>query len=93
MKPWSVCLNSIARPALYSGQQWFALIFSVVCLGIDTRAIYLSWFEMEPHVGILRVHTSASSPAMLLTEGALLIAGLGLVWFAFSKSSNPVPSF
>jgi len=84
MTRWKLCVTRIAQPALYTREQWLALILSVVCLAIDGRAIYQTWAEAETPEGLLS-HSSASSPVMWMTEVALIIAGLGLLWFAFSR--------
>ncbi|WP_263383603.1 hypothetical protein [Granulicella arctica] len=84
MSRLGTCISTIARPALYTREQWIALILSLLCFAIDACAIYQSLAEMQLPDGLLR-HRSPASPAMLMTEAALIVAGFGLLWFAFSR--------
>ena len=79
-----MCVSRIAQPVLYTREQWLALVLSLLCVGIDCCAIYQSWAEFQMPDGLLR-RRSPASPVMWITEAALMVAGFGLLWFAFSK--------
>lgn len=67
------CLHCIARPRLYTIEQWYALILSVVCFSIGLwgacTASPVSQKQAWPFYSL---------------EVALAFAVLALLWFAFS---------
>lgn len=77
MSEVSDCLCCIARPRYYVAEQWFALALSVACLSIDVwgavTAIKVGW---------------RGPLEFWLTEFALALAALSLLWFASSKYSR-----
>lgn len=75
MTELSTCLSCIASPRRYSQEQWFALALSVVCMGVDGWSIYRTAPIM-----------SQLPPVAWITETALAVAVVGLVWFAFTKN-------
>jgi hypothetical protein len=79
------CIHCIARPDLYSIEQWFALAFSVICLAADIFAIFLTAGGSTFSFGSLSVNTSGHEAVLWTAEVLLVIAVLCLLSFAFSR--------
>lgn len=92
MGGWNDHLHRVARPKLYSLEQWLAAAFSAACLGVDGWAA-----ARTPRVPqSLAGYHSWEGPAFLagfwILVALLAVAALSLLVFAFSKPSAGVTS-
>ena len=83
------CLNGLSRPRHYSGEQWFALLLSLVCLCADGWAIVLTIGEANRPSSRLHGLASRMGLTILTLEGLLGLAALSLLLFAFSTPPSP----
>jgi hypothetical protein len=81
------CIHCIARPDLYSLEQWIALSLSVTCLGVDVYAVFLTITRSTLSVGPFNIDLSGYEAIMWAFEGLVVLAVLGLLAFAFSTRS------
>jgi hypothetical protein len=79
------CIHSIARPKLYSIEQWVALTLSIICLGVDACAVFLTVAGSNLSFGSSNFNMSGHEAMMWTAEGMLALAVFGLLAFAFSK--------
>ena len=91
MGGWNDYLHRVARPKLYSLEQWIAAAFSAVCLGVDGWAVVRSLRVPQSLAGY-----HLESPAFIAVFWILVVllaaAALTLLVFAFSKPSAGVTS-
>ncbi|MGF7180535.1 hypothetical protein [Tunturiibacter psychrotolerans] len=85
MGPWSDYLHRVASPKLYSYEQWFAAVFSAVCLGADGWVVARTLQAPKSFAG----HQSLEDPTFVAGFWVLVVllavAALSLLVFAFSK--------
>ena len=92
MGGWNDYLHRVARPKLYSFEQWLAVVYSAVCLGADgwvvARILQAPRLMIGHHVFEGRAFLAAFWILVVL----LAAAALGLLVFAFSRPSTGATS-
>ncbi|ADW71309.1 hypothetical protein AciX9_4357 (plasmid) [Granulicella tundricola MP5ACTX9] len=82
------CLNCIAQPRLYSSEQTIALVFGLVCLGVDAWAVYCTVQYFNRGRVELGPGDHTFGLASLFLEPMLAISILFLLGFAFSSRAH-----
>ena len=78
------CLSTMAQPRHYSREQWFALIFSILCLGVDAWAALRTFQASQARSGSFAGGNPTLGFELWAVEALLGVAALTLLVFAFS---------
>ena len=92
MGKWNDCLHRVARPKLYSLEQWLAAAFSAVCLGVDGWAVAHTLRVPQSLAGYRSLEDPTFVADFWILAVLLAAAALSLLVFAFSKPSTGVTS-
>jgi hypothetical protein len=92
MGRWNDCLHRVARPRLYSLEQWLAATFSAVCLGVDGWVVARTLRVSKSLAGYHTLEDPAFVVSFWILVVLLAAAALSLLVFAFSKPSTGVTS-
>ena len=79
------CLKRIAQPRRYSGEQWFALTLSILCLSCDAWAIIHTVQQGNGPSSLLSGIGLPLGVGLWILEGLLGLAAVSLLGFAFSN--------